>query len=306
MQKIQKIIFLGTPALAVPFLKKCAKNFEIAGVVTAPDKPVGRKQILTPSPVATAAEELNLPLFKPAKVSDPSFLPSLKKLNADIAVVVAYGEILSKDFLNLFPFGAVNVHFSLLPRWRGASPVQHAILSGDEKTGVTIQQMVYELDSGDILATAETPIQNTDTTATLFEKLSALGSSLLIDTLSTELKPAPQDHTKATFCTKIKKQDGELDFSLPAKKIDQLRRAYTPWPGVYTFFKGERLKILDTAVQEIANTPGGVFEKEGKILIGTGEGSLEILTLQKSGKSATDAQTFVRGYPDFLNTKLPN
>lgn len=303
MSNLKKIIFLGTPEIAVPSLRELAKVYEVLGVVTAPDRESGRGHKLTPSPVKVLAESLGLRVFQPIKVRE--ILNDLQNLKADLAVVVAYGAILPQDFLDLFPLGCVNLHFSLLPRWRGASPVQSAILAGDDVTGITVQKMVYKLDAGDVLGQLERSLDGTETTAQLWAEFAESGAQLLCEVLSRDFKSVAQDETKITLCGKFEKDDGELDFAkYSALELDRRRRAFDPWPGVYTFFRNEKLKILDTGVSEIKLKIGEVSWCENQLLVGTKEGSLILKKLQMPGKKPVEANDFIRGYADFLQTNL--
>lgn len=294
-----KIVFLGTPAIAVPALRLLAKNHEVVGVITAEPSPVGRKQILTKSPVHQEAEALGLNVITPPKAKTEH----LAELQPDLVVVIAYGQILSDKFLYFAPLGAVNVHYSLLPQYRGASPVQSALLAGDKITGITIQQMVYALDAGDILSQYRYEIKDTDTTESLFAHFAEAGAELLLETLERPFSPE-QQVGEPTFCTKFSKADGELDFTLSAQKLNNRRRAFTPWPGVFTFWNGKRVKILDTFSSDISAEVGQVFSQDGHLYIGSGEGSLGILSLQMEGKKPQDAKSFLNSFPDFLTAKL--
>lgn len=248
MQK--SVVFLGTSAFAVPALKALAKDdrFKIELVITQPDRPTGRKQVLTPPPLKVAALELNLKVEQPESLNQEfgkfqSLIP-----NPEFLVVVAYGQILSQDVLDWPTVAAVNVHGSLLPLLRGASPVHHAILQDFKETGVTVQKMAKELDSGPILSQASVTLDARETFTTLHDKLADIGSTLLIDTLTKPLKPIDQDHSKATFCSKLKKSDGIADTkTMTATQIDRMIRALTPWPGVTIGAS----KILETSLEPV-------------------------------------------------------
>ena len=277
------IVFMGTPDFAVPCLE-ALKNagHDIKAVFTQPDKPVGRKQTLTPPPVKVAAMEMGIQVYQPNTLKDGAALEILKGINPDVIVVVAYGKLLLEDILNLPKYGCINVHASLLPRHRGASPIQWAIVSGDSETGVTTMKMDKGLDTGDILETAKIKIEDDDTGESLFEKLSALGAGLIVSTLENidTIKPQKQDDSKVTHAPIIKREMGELDFSKPAKELHNLVRGFYPWPGAYTFLDGKRLKILKTALNE--------------------DGKLEILELQLEGKKPMKMSEFIKGNPNIV------
>jgi len=303
MSNLNKILFLGTPEIAVPSLRTLAGKYEVVGVVTAPDREAGRGKKLTPSPIKVCAEGLGLRVFQPIKVRE--ILEDLRSLEADLAVVVAYGAILPQDFLDLFPQGCINLHFSLLPRWRGASPVQASILAGDKTTGITVQKMVYRLDAGDVLGTLERPLDGTETTAMLWAEFAESGAKLLDAVLAQDFKPVKQDDAQVTLCGKFSKEDGELDFAnLSAVELDRRRRAFDPWPGVYTFFRNEKLKILETGVSPIQTEVGKIILHGGEFLVGAKEGSLILKKLQMPGKKPLSAKDFLCGYADFLQANL--
>ncbi|RKX82640.1 MAG: methionyl-tRNA formyltransferase, partial [Spirochaetes bacterium] len=234
-----RILFAGTPLFAVAPLEKINKNHFICGVLTSPDKPVGRKRKLTVSPVKRKAEELNLRVFQPDKINE-EFYSTVKGLKADILVVVAFGKIFKRSFVDIFPRGGINLHPSLLPKYRGPSPIPAAILNGDSETGVTVQTLTDRVDSGDILGQLSYKLSGKETTGALAEILSEQGSRLIEDVLENieknNLLPAAQDESKATYCGKIKKEDGLILWDKSAVAIDRMVRAYAPWPGGYTFW----------------------------------------------------------------------
>lgn len=249
------VIFCGTPSFAVPSLEALANDpaFEVTLVVTQPDKPVGRKKEVTPPPVKVSAEALGIPVIQPEKVNDelPAYLQANPELQPDFLVVVAYGEILSQAVLDLPHIAPVNVHGSVLPRWRGASPVEHAILSGDTETGVSVQVMVQELDAGPILSIASIPLGGRDTAVEVREKLCHIGAELLVMTLKQPLAPVPQPPEGATFCRKLTKDDGIADRGkMTAEEIDRRVRALNPWPGVTCDVQGSMLKLIETSLDQ--------------------------------------------------------
>src|SRR5271154_3477113 len=238
-----KIVFMGTAELSCASLEKLAgdKNFQILAVVTQPDKPKGRELKLTSSPVKILAEKLQLPVLQPLKARDEKFVSELRELKPDLIVVVAYGQILPQSILDLPRFGCLNVHTSLLPKYRGAAPIQRAIANGDTETGVTIMKMDAGLDTGDIVAQRRTPIQPEDDSAALHDRLAQLGAKLLAQTIpdyvTGKISPRPQPVEGASYAAKIKKEDGRIDWNQPAKTIWSRLRAFTPWPGAFTFLK---------------------------------------------------------------------
>ena len=245
-----RIGFFGTPSLAASVLTDILdhSSFEVVCVVTNPDKPVGREQLLTPTPVKTVALEHGIPVFTPTKIRDNTeFLDILRAFECDYFIVVAYGRILPKALLEIPKKMCINIHGSILPKYRGASPIQSALLHGEIETGVTIMQMSEDMDEGDILKIRTIPIDPTETSGTLFEKFAVLSGPTLIQTLL-ELEhggitPLPQDTEKASYCTKIEKEDGKIDWQKTAKEIYQQWQAYTPWPGIYTEYEGKKLSL---------------------------------------------------------------
>ncbi|HEY5298594.1 MAG TPA: methionyl-tRNA formyltransferase [Verrucomicrobiae bacterium] len=303
-----KIIFMGTAELACASLEKLArdKNFQIAAVVTQPDKPKGRDLKLQFSPVKILAEKLGLKILQPAKARDEKFISEVRELKPDLIVVAAYGQILPQAILDLPKFGCVNVHTSLLPKYRGASPIQSAILNGETETGVTIMKMDAGMDTGAILAQARTPILPEDNSQTLHDRLAQCGAELLIETLPNliagKISPQPQNNAEATYAAKIKKEDGKIDWNDPAQKILNRLRAFTPWPGAFIFLKTELksplLKIWRAEIVEQSNGVAGTIlsaDKNG-IVIACGKNSLRILELQREGGRRLNAQEFLAGH----------
>lgn len=289
MEKMLKIVFLGTPEFAVNSLKALIReNYQIAGVVTAPDKPVGRKMILTPPPVKVLAGKYNLPVFRPKDKSE--LLETLKTLRPDLAVVAAFGMILSKETLEIPKYGFLNIHASLLPRWRGASPIQSAILAGDKKTGVTIMVINEKMDEGPILAQREADYSINLTYKELEKELAELGAELLIETIprwiNKEIAPQRQNDSKATYCRKISKEDGLIDLGKePPEIIERKIRAFTPWPGAYIFIDNKRLII--TRVELIENN------------------GLKIKRVKPEGKNEMGFRDYLRGNPNEFLAKFP-
>jgi len=298
------IVFMGTAELSCASLEKLAgdKHFRIAAVVTQPDKPKGRDMKLQPSPVKISAQKFNLPVLQPAKARDEQFISQLRELKPDLIAVVAYGQILPQSMLDMPAFGCLNVHTSLLPKYRGASPIQSAILNGETETGVTIMKMDAGLDTGPILSQARTPILPEDNSQTLHDRLAQLGAELLAKTIpdyvAGKIKPQPQPNEGATYAAKIKKEDGKIDWNEPADKILNRLRAFTPWPGAFTFLPPKQLlKIWKAEVTANNGQTGSVLsaDKNG-IVIACGKNALRILELQLEGKRRMSAQEFLAGH----------
>jgi methionyl-tRNA formyltransferase len=295
-----RIVFLGSPEFAVLTLRKLNEQFHVVGVVTQPDRPSGRGQILKPPPVKLIASELNLPVIQPRKISEPDAMHQLHAWAPDLIVVAAFGQILRPEVLDLPSFGCVNVHASLLPRWRGAAPIQAAILNGDEQTGITIIRMDPGIDTGPILSQASIQLTGVETAGTLSSTVSKLGAEQLINTLpgylDGSLVPIPQDEALATYAPMIKKDAGLLDFSQPATYLERKVRAFDPWPGAYTFWTNGMLKIHRTHITEdLLAPPGKRIIRENLPAYTTGQGILVIDNLQPAGKNPMDGKTFLRG-----------
>lgn len=299
-----KIVYMGTPDFSVPPLEKMIEaGHEIVAVVTQPDKPKGRSDKLVPSPVKECALKHGLNIMQPVKIREAEVVEKLKELSADIFVVAAFGQILSQDVLDIPKYGCVNIHASLLPKYRGAAPIQMCILNGDKTTGVTIMQMNAGMDTGDILITRELPIEEDDTAGTLFDKLMYLGADLIVDALPKiekgELKATPQDEDKATKCGKISKEMGRINWDDPAAKISNLVRGMNPWPSAYTTFNGKMLKIWKAkAVEGPSNGEAGTIAHVSKdsFSVNCGEEILEVYELQLEGKKRMNVGDFLRGY----------
>jgi methionyl-tRNA formyltransferase len=295
---------MGTPDFAVPTLNALqAAGHRIALVVTQPDKPRGRGRKVEPPPVKKAAAELGLPVVQPASLRDESTLSRLSALQADFFVVAAYGQILRSDVLAMPRLGCINVHASLLPRYRGPAPIHWAVINGDAETGVTTMQMDKGLDTGDILMAAREPIFPHDTTGSLQERLAALGAGLLLKTLegfeTGAVRRTAQDHDQATYAPLLKKNDGRIDWSKPAAKIEPFIRGMTPWPGASTFWEGARIKVFRAMVSPAgaAAPPGTVVRvSANELVIAAAEGVLSILELQGASGSRMPVSDFLRGH----------
>jgi len=310
-----RIIFMGTPELAAASLAALLREpaFQLIAVVTQPDRPKGRDLKLQPSPVKELALSAGLPVLQPLKTRDETFIAELRTLQPDLIAVAAFGQILPKAILDLPRLGCLNVHTSLLPKYRGASPIQSAILNGETETGVTIMKMDVGLDTGDILTQRTTPIRDEDDAATLHDRLAQLGAGLLVETIPAyaagTIQPRTQPHDLATHVAKIKKEDGRIDWSQPARAIWNRIRAFTPWPGAFTSLPGATqpvlLKLWQAEVTAQNGAAGEVLtaDKSG-ILIGCGEGSLRLTSLQREGGRRMTAVEFLAGNPLKPGTKL--
>ncbi len=300
-----KIIFMGTPDFSVPTLDAIKKDGnEIVLVVTQPDKKKGRKGILTPPPVKEWAVKNNISIFQPVKLREKQNIEELEKYEADVIVVAAFGQILPKEVLDMPKYGCINVHASLLPKYRGASPIQWAILNGDDETGVTTMQMDIGLDDGDILLQKKVPISSEDTGGSLFDKLSKVGADLLIETLhrieKNDIVRIPQDDEKATHVGLIKKDFGILSFDEENKYILNKIRALNPWPSAFTFYKDKMVKIWKAKSVSFNNKGYEygdlVVENKDELLVVTRNGAISILELQEEGKKRIKAADFLRGH----------
>lgn len=299
-----KIVFMGSPDFAVPTLEALAKYFNVIGVVTQPDKPKGRSRTPVPPPVKIAASELQIPLIQPRRVRESEPMDTLRSWNPDVIVVAAFGQILRPELLELPPYGCINVHGSLLPRWRGAAPIQHAILNGDPITGITIMRMDAGIDTGEILSQAEMDIPSEATTETLSQSMAVLGANLLVKTLPAYVKGSikchQQDDEGATYASMIKKADGLLDLSQSSYSLERQIRAYHPWPGTYTFFYDKILKVYSSKVINIPSPgEGNRFIHESFPAIGTQDGALQLTEVQLAGKKRIAGKDFLRGAQDW-------
>ena len=304
---------MGTPDFSVGALKALAENgYEIAGVVTQPDKPRGRGKASSMTPVKEAALELGLTVYQPSRVREQSFMDTVRALNPDVIVVSAFGQIIPKALLELPRYGCVNIHASLLPKYRGAAPIQWAVMDGEPVSGVTIMQMDEGLDTGDMLAKTEVPLEPDETGGSLFDKLSRAGAELLIRTLPAleqgTLTPEKQPLESPTaYARMIRKEDGRIDWNLEAEAIERRIRGLNPWPSAYTELTGKILKIWRAEVlpKESGQTPGTVTEAgKGGFCVQTGKGVLRLLEVQLEGKKRMDAQAFLRGFHAAPGMKL--
>ena len=297
-----RIVFFGSPEFALPSLDALvAAGHDVALVVSQPAKPVGRSGAPADPPVARRARELGLPVFQPPTLKDDGAFARLAETVSDVFVVVAYGKILAQRVLDLPRYGCVNVHGSVLPRWRGASPVQASLLAGDAETGVSIMRMEAGMDTGPVWAVARTPIAEDEDAGTLSARLARHGAGLLVETLpgiaSGSVVPRPQDDALATLCPKVRREDGQADFSRSAGELVRRLRAYTPWPGLFAFRGGRRVKLLSARpVAGRANAaPGELLAAGDAIVVACGEGALSVTRLQAEGRKPLEAGAFSRG-----------
>jgi len=309
---MSRVIFMGTPEFAVPTLAMLAERFQVVAVVTQRDKPAGRGRQLTAPPVKhwVASQEPSLPILQPRTLRDAAVQAALAELKPDIIVVAAFGLLLPQPVLDLPPHGCVNVHASLLPRYRGAAPIPAAILHGDTHTGVTLMELDAGMDTGPIVAQASLAIQPDDTTSTLSARLAELGAQLMAEMLprwlAGEITPQPQDESQATLAPKLNKDDGRLDWSRPAVELERRVRAFSPWPGTFTTWNGKILRILSVRASghEAPGAPGQVVKNESGIGVVTGKDVLQLGTVQLEGKRAMSAADFTHGYSAFVGSQL--
>jgi len=306
-----RIVFMGTPEFAVPALEALADAHQVVGTITQPDRKAGRGRELHPSPVKEVALERDLPLFQPRTLRQPAAVAQLATWEPDVIVVAAFGQILRQNVLDLPPHGCLNIHASLLPRWRGAAPVAAAILAGDEVTGVTIMKMDVGLDTGPILAQREEPIHPEDTCATLAERLSRIGAELLIETLppylADELIPQPQPEEGVTHAPQLRKEDGRIDWHKSTVELAQQVRAFTPWPGAFTTLQEKHFKILKAMPLPGWRgdaPPGTIVTLANGCAVATGKGALRLEEVQLAGKRPMDIEAFLCGQRECVGTCL--
>ncbi|MDH4164511.1 MAG: methionyl-tRNA formyltransferase [Nitrospirota bacterium] len=305
-----RLVYMGTPQFAVPALQALRDaGHDIAAVVTRTDKPAGRGKVLTPPPVKTAAIGMGIPVHQPRRVREPECIGTLRSIAPEAIVVAAYGQILPREILTLPKLGCINIHASLLPAGRGAAPINWSIINGDKEAGITIMQMDEGMDTGAILLQGAIPIDPSDTGGSLTEKMSLLGAELIVKALpliaSGALKPLPQDHDRATLAPLLKKEDGQIDWSLPAIEIHNRVRGLSPWPGAYGFVEGRMIKILSSGIAEGTAEPGMLAEQDkDSLVVGTGKGLLRIVMLQPEGKKPMTAAEFLRGQRSIVGKRF--
>ena len=300
-----RIVFMGTPDFSVPALKALVEaGHEVAAVVTQPDRPRGRGKELQMTPVKVQALAYGIPVYQPEKVKDPAFVEILRNLQPEVIVVIAFGQILSRDILDLPPYGCINIHASLLPKYRGAAPIQWAVIDGEKETGVTTMMMDVGRDTGDMLEKTVIPLDPKETGGSLFDKLSQAGGPLILSTLE-KLKAGtavrtPQTDEDSTYAKMLTKSLGQIDWSMEAAAIERLIRGLNPWPSAYTFVHGKTLKIWDADVLKESSdgaAPGQIIRTDPhSLIVAAGEALLSIRELQLEGKKRMDVETFLRGY----------
>jgi methionyl-tRNA formyltransferase len=306
----QKIVFMGTPEIAADVLTKLLTfGIGISAVITRPDKPKGRGQNFEKSPVKILAEEQKIPVYEPKTKNE--FTNTFKELKPDLGIIAAYGMIIPKEAIDIPKHGVINFHPSLLPLYRGPSPVSMTIKAGEKKTGITIILVAEEMDAGDILAQKEYQLSGEETTPELEKILAGIGAkmiaSLLPQYVKGEIISKAQDHLKATFTHLVKKEDAEIFWDkYQASEIEQLSRAFTPWPGIYSFWNSKKIDLYKISVVEGDFEAGLIVEKDGKILIGTKKGAISPEFVKLEGKNKTATDDFVRGHPTFIGASLPD
>ncbi len=313
-----RVVFMGTPDFSVGTLRELVKaGYEVVGVVSQPDKPKGRGKSLMPTPVKEAALELGLPVYQPKKVRDPEFMEVLRELAPEVIVVVAFGQIIPQSILELPTYGCINVHASLLPKYRGAAPIQWAVIDGEPESGVTIMKMDAGLDTGDMISKVVVPIEKDETGGSLFDKLSEAGAKLLVDTLpsivdGTAVYEKQPEESTTPYAAMIQKQLGNIDWERPAVEIERLIRGLSPWPSAFTKLNGKTLKIwraqvMDESEKDSDAVPGTVLRTDANgLCVKTGLGVLNITELQLEGKKRMDTPAFLRGYTVEPGSILPD
>lgn len=304
-----RIVYMGTPDFAVPALEKLAQSpdYTVAAVFTQPDKPKGRKMVMTPPDVKVCAEKLGIPVFQPSSMRSEEAYNSLKELNPDVIVVAAYGQILPKAVLDLPKFGCVNIHGSLLPKYRGAAPIQQSVLDGEKVTGVTTMLMDVGLDTGDILLKAEIEIGENETAGELFDRLAVLGGELIIETLDKlkkgEITPQKQDESLATHTSKISKELCPIDFNKSAFEVHNKVRGLNPWPVAVTEIAGKTVKVYSSRVSDMSGAAGTILSLK-PFVVACGDKSVELIEIQPQGKKRMTAQAFLAGHKLNIGDKL--
>ena len=302
---MMKIVFMGTPDYAAEALRALIRaGHEITAVVTQPDKPKGRSGEPVPSPVKVCASEHGIPVLQPKRIRTPEATEELRKYPADVYVVAAFGQILTQEILDMPPYGCLNIHASLLPKYRGASPIQHVIIEGEEKTGITVMQMDAGIDTGDMLYKKEIPIGAEDNYETLHDKLTVLGGEAIVEAIELleqgKLVPEKQEDSDSCYAPKIAKEMGRIEFSKSAAEIDRLIRGMTPWPSAYTGYQGKQLKIWKAVPLETydnkGRSGGEILEvSKNSVIVAAGKGAVEILELQLEGKKRMTTHDFLLG-----------
>jgi len=304
-----RIVFIGAGEIGVPTLQALLRSSEhqLTGVVTQPDKPVGRAQRIEPTPIKRALVGSNVPILQPARIKDRQAIEEIRALQPDAIVVIAYGQILPREVLEIPRIACLNLHASLLPRWRGAAPIQAAIAAGDPETGITVMYMAEGLDTGDILLQRRIDILPTDTGGSLHDRLAQIAPETLLEALQMLAKGnaprIPQDNALATYAPKLTRDDGKIDWSEPAEIIEGKIRAFNPWPGAYTEIAApslRKLKIFSATIVDLSGKPGEFLRSEKKLIVAAGKNSLSLNEVQPEGKRRMDAAAFLRGHVSIL------
>jgi methionyl-tRNA formyltransferase len=304
-----RIVFIGTGEIGVPTLRALLESeHEVVAVVTQPDKPVGREQSIESPPVKKAltgrARPLGAPIFQPVRIKDPQTIEEIRRLTPDVIVVVAYGQILPCDVLEIPRLACLNLHASLLPRWRGAAPIQAAIAAGDSETGVTVMYMDEGLDTGDILLQRNVEILPNDTGGSLHDRVAQNAPETLLESLrllaAGNAPRIPQDNGRATYAPKLKREHGQIDWSESAEVIERKIRAYNPWPGAFMKVDGQNLKVFSASVVDLNGQPGEILRSDKDLIVATGKGALSLAEVQLEGKRRMSAGEFLRGHGTLL------
>jgi methionyl-tRNA formyltransferase len=307
-----RIIFIGTGEIGVPTLKALIDSeHKVVGVVTQPDKPVGREQQIEAPPIkkallsgAAGGRALPFSILQPAKIKDPKVIEEIRELKPDVIVVMAYGQILSRDVLEIPDIACLNLHASILPRWRGAAPIQAAIAAGDRETGITVMYMDQGLDTGDIQLQRTTEVLPADTGGSLHDRLAQIAPDVLLESLrllaTGNAQRIPQENALATYAPKLKREHGRIDWSESAEAIERKIRAFNPWPCAFTNLGGENLKIFSGAVIDVSGTPGEILRCENELVIGAGKGAISVDEVQLEGKRRMHAEEFLRGHASLV------
>jgi methionyl-tRNA formyltransferase len=306
---IMRILFMGSPQFAVPSLRALASNYNLVAVLTQPDRPAGRGRNLRPSPVKVVAEELRLSILQPRNLRDTDSIQKIQDLQPDLIIVAAYGQILPQKILDIPVYGCLNIHASLLPRWRGAAPIQATILHGDEVTGISIMLMDAGLDTGPVLSQTKLTIETHETAGDLSERLAVAGADLLMKTLPDYLtggmEPVPQDDNLVTYAPMIKKSEGALDFNKTSTQLSNQVRAFEPWPTSYFYWEGQRIVVKKAYAKEWKKSePGQVILVDPYPAITTADDILVLEEIQPAGKRVMSGDAFLRGSPDFIGSNL--
>jgi methionyl-tRNA formyltransferase len=297
----ERIVFMGSPEFAIPILQTLHHLYQVTGIVTQPDRPAGRGRVLSPPPVKEIALQLGLPFIQPGRLKEPGVFEQLQTWKPDAIVVAAFGQILRQNVLDLPPFGCINVHASLLPRWRGAAPIQAAILAGDETTGISIMKMDAGIDTGEVFLQKVIMVEPSDTAETLGFRLAQLGAKLVVDgfpaIFQSRLRSHQQDESKASYAPKIEKENGLMDFTNSAAALERKVRAFQPWPGTFFILEGQMYKVTKCRNEKPGILPTGKTGiREGFPSIGTSDGDFTIEEIQPAGKRIMSGDVFLRGY----------